>query len=135
MEVWSPVVILPALLAAHQRPGLAGQPPRPPGPIPPGRGGTPPLALEVRLDAVAAVLMDGLSSRRAARMVGICKTEVGDSLALGRADPSFSAPTIARVAALMLDKNPRSATDIPPASVTVTLSPTGPVTRYSNAGR
>jgi hypothetical protein len=102
---------------------------------PPGRGGTPPLALEVRLDAVAAVLLDGLSSRRAARMVGICKTEVGDSLDLGRAGPSFSAPTIAGVAALMLDKNPRSATDIPPASVTVTLSPTGPVTRYSNAGR
>ena len=68
-------------------------------------------------------------------MVVICKTEVGDSLDLGRAGPSFSAPTIAGVAALMLDKNPRSATDIPPASVTVTLSLTGPVTRYSNAGR
>jgi hypothetical protein len=52
-------------------------------PIPhPGRGGTPPLALEVRLDAVAAVMSDGLSYRRAARMVGICKTEVGDSLDL-----------------------------------------------------
>jgi hypothetical protein len=44
-------------------------------PRPPGKGGTPPLALEVRLDAVAAVLLDGLSYRRAGRMVGICKTE------------------------------------------------------------
>jgi hypothetical protein len=32
---------------------------------PPGRGGTPPLALDVRLDAVAAVLLDGLAYRRA----------------------------------------------------------------------
>jgi DDE superfamily endonuclease len=51
-------------------------------PRPPGLGGTPPLALEVRLDAVAAVLLDGLSYRRAGRMVGISKTEVGDSLDL-----------------------------------------------------
>jgi hypothetical protein len=51
-------------------------------PRPPGRGGTPPLALEVRLDAVAAVVLDGLSYRRAGRMVGISKTEVGDSLDL-----------------------------------------------------
>ena len=29
-----------------------------------GVGGKPPLALEVRLDAVAAVLLDGLSYRR-----------------------------------------------------------------------
>jgi len=29
-------------------------------PRPPGRGGTRPLSLEVRLDAVAAVLLDGL---------------------------------------------------------------------------
>jgi hypothetical protein len=35
-----------------------------------------------RLDAVGAVILDGLSYRRAARMVGICKTEVGDSLDL-----------------------------------------------------
>jgi hypothetical protein len=49
---------------------------------PPGRGGTPPLSLEVRLDAVAAVLLDGLSYRRAGRAVGISKTEVGDSLDL-----------------------------------------------------
>jgi len=49
---------------------------------PPGQGGTPPLALEVRLDAVGAVLLDGLSYRRAGRMVGISKTEVGDSMDL-----------------------------------------------------
>jgi hypothetical protein len=49
-------------------------------------GGNPPLALEVRLDAVAAVILDGLSYRRAARVIGISKTEVGDSvdLLLGR---------------------------------------------------
>jgi DDE superfamily endonuclease len=51
-------------------------------PRPPGTGGTPPLSLEVRLDAVAAVLLDGLSYRRAGRAVGISKTEVGDSLDL-----------------------------------------------------
>jgi hypothetical protein len=48
----------------------------------PGQGGTPPLPLEVRLDALGAVVLDGLSYRRAARMVGICKTEVLDSLDL-----------------------------------------------------
>ena len=47
-----------------------------------GQGGTPPLPLEVRLGALGAVVLDGLSYRRAARMVGICKTEVGDSLDL-----------------------------------------------------
>jgi hypothetical protein len=51
-------------------------------PRPPGTGGTPPLSLEVRLHAVAAVLPDGLSYRRAGRMVGTSKTEVGDSLDL-----------------------------------------------------
>jgi hypothetical protein len=51
-------------------------------PRPSGQGGTPPLWLEVRLDAVAAVLLDGLSYRRAGRMVAISKTEVGDSLDL-----------------------------------------------------
>jgi DDE superfamily endonuclease len=51
-------------------------------PRPPGQGGTPPLSLEVRLDAVAAVLLDGLSYRRAGRVVGISKSEVGDSLDL-----------------------------------------------------
>jgi hypothetical protein len=35
------------------------------------------MPLEVRLDAVAAVLLDGLSYRRAGRIVGISKTEVG----------------------------------------------------------
>src|SRR5829696_2494567 len=51
-------------------------------PRPPGMGGNPPLALEVRLDAVAAVILDGLSYRRAGRMVGISKTEVGDIMDL-----------------------------------------------------
>ncbi|HZD71082.1 MAG TPA: hypothetical protein VFA45_19945 [Actinomycetes bacterium] len=51
-------------------------------PRPPTVGGNPPLALEVRLDAVAAVILDGLSYRRAARVVGISKTEVGDSVGL-----------------------------------------------------
>jgi hypothetical protein len=45
----------------------------------PGQGGTPPLPLAVRLDALGAVVLDGLSYRRAARMVGICKTEVGEA--------------------------------------------------------
>jgi hypothetical protein len=63
---------LPAFVAARRLTHLA--PPRPPG-----LGGNPPLALEVRLDAVAAVVLDGLSYRQAARMVGISKTEVGDS--------------------------------------------------------
>jgi hypothetical protein len=52
--------------------------------------------LEVRLDAVAAVILDGLSYRRAGRMVRISKTEVGDSMdlllgklaALGSASPT-----------------------------------------------
>jgi hypothetical protein len=51
-------------------------------PPPSERGGIPPIPLEVRLDAVGAVLLDGLSYRRAGRMVGICKSEVGDSLDL-----------------------------------------------------
>jgi hypothetical protein len=45
-------------------------------------GGNPPLPLEVRLDAVAAVVLDGLSYRRAGRAVGISKTEVGESMDL-----------------------------------------------------
>jgi hypothetical protein len=51
-------------------------------PRPPGTGGAPPLSLEVRLDAVGSVLLDGLSYRRAGRAVGISKTEVGDSMDL-----------------------------------------------------
>ena len=51
-------------------------------PRPPRQGGNPPLPLEVRLDAVGAVILDGLSYRRAGRMVAISKTEVGDSLDL-----------------------------------------------------
>ena len=34
------------------------------------------------MDAVGAVVLDGLSYRRAGRMVGICKSEVGDSMDL-----------------------------------------------------
>src|SRR6266508_4413212 len=77
------VVILPAFVAARQGlTYLVGRlahllPPRPPG-----VGGTRPLSLEVRLDAVGAVILDGLSYRRAGRAVGISKTEVGDSLDL-----------------------------------------------------
>jgi DDE superfamily endonuclease len=82
-EVWSPLSYcprssLPAAVLAWLAARLAHLLP----PRPPGTGGTSPLSLEVRLDAVAAVLLDGLSYRRAARMVGISKTEVGDSLDL-----------------------------------------------------
>ena len=82
-EVWSPLPYcprssLPAAVLAWLAARLAHlHPPRPPG-----TGGTPPRSLEVRLDAVAAVLLDGLSYRRAARMVASSKTEVGDSLDL-----------------------------------------------------
>ena len=82
-EVWSPLPYcprssLPAAVLAWLAARLAPlHPPRPPG-----TGGTPPRSLEVRLDAVAAVLLDGLSYRRAGRAVGISKTEVGDSMDL-----------------------------------------------------
>jgi hypothetical protein len=83
MEVWSPLSYcprssLPADVLAWLAARLAHLLPS----RPPGTGGTPPLSLEVRLDAVAAVLLDGLSYRRAGRMIGISKTEVGDSLDL-----------------------------------------------------
>ncbi len=83
MEVWSslsycPRSSLPADVLAWLADRLAHLTP----PRRPGQGGAPPLALEVRLDAVAAVLLDGLSYRRAGRMVGISKTEVGDSMDL-----------------------------------------------------
>src|SRR5262245_10158739 len=51
-------------------------------PRPPGAGGRCRCPLEVRVDAVAAVVLDGLSYRRAGRMVGISKTEAGDSMDL-----------------------------------------------------
>jgi IS5 family transposase len=63
-------------------------------PRPPSRGGNPPLALEVRLDAVAAVVLDGLSYRRASRMVGISKTEVGNP-----ADAPLLTPAVKRITA------------------------------------
>src|ERR671930_219189 len=83
LEVWSrlaycPRSSLPAGVLAWLAARLAQLLP----PRPPGGGGPPPLSLEVRLDAVAAVLLDGLSYRRAGRVVGISKTEVGDSLDL-----------------------------------------------------
>jgi DDE superfamily endonuclease len=82
-EVWSPLSYrprssLPAAVLAWLAARLAHLLP----PRPHGRGGTRPLSLEVRLDAVAAVLLDGLSYRRAGRTVGISKTAVGDSLDL-----------------------------------------------------
>jgi hypothetical protein len=51
-----------AWLAAHLAHLLPSRPPE--------RGGTPPLSLAVSLDAVAAVLLDGLSYRRAGRWSG-----------------------------------------------------------------
>ncbi len=61
-EVWSPLSYcprssLPAPVLAWLARRLAHLTPA----RPPGQGGTPPLLLEVRLDAVAAVILDGLS--------------------------------------------------------------------------
>jgi DDE superfamily endonuclease len=82
-EVWSPVAYCPrSSLPANTLAWLAARLAHLTPPRRPGQGGAPPLPLEVRLDAVAAVLLDGLSYRRAGRMVGISKTEVGDSLDL-----------------------------------------------------
>jgi hypothetical protein len=84
MEVWPPVPSycprssLPAKVLAWLADRLGHLTPS----RPPGLGGTRPLALEVRLDAVGAVILDGLSYRRAGRMVGISKTEVGESMDL-----------------------------------------------------
>jgi hypothetical protein len=66
-----PVGRLPGFVAARPGPGLAGQSPGPGAPTrPPGWGGTPPLSLEVRLDAVGAVVLDGLSYRRLGGWLG-----------------------------------------------------------------
>jgi hypothetical protein len=84
---------------------------------PPGQGGNLPLSLEVRLDAIAAVLLDGLSYRRAARVVGISKTEVGDSMdlllgelaALGSASPTAASSPPSPTCANGLGRWPRPA--------------------------
>ena len=78
MPSYCPRSSLPATVLAWLATRLAHLAP----PRPPGQGGTRPLPLELRLDAVGAVLLDGLSYRRAGRVVGISKTEVGDSLDL-----------------------------------------------------
>jgi DDE superfamily endonuclease len=83
LEVWSPLSYCPrSSLPVEVLGWLAARLAHLAPLRPPGQGGTPPLALEVRLDAVAAVILDGLSYRRAGRAVGISKTEVGDSLDL-----------------------------------------------------
>src|SRR6266487_3231146 len=83
LEVWSPLSYCPrSSLPADVLAWLAARLTHLVPSRPPGKGGTPPLSLEVRLDAVAAVILDGLSYRRAGRAVGISKTEVGDSLDL-----------------------------------------------------
>ena len=76
MSSYCPRSSLPAMLAGWP----PASPPRPASPArawrrPTAAAGGPP-------DAVAAVLLDGLSYRRAGRMVGISKTEVGDSMDL-----------------------------------------------------
>jgi hypothetical protein len=62
------VVIPLTLVSARRGAALACRAPRAPVPSPPRwPGGTLPLPLEVRLDALGAVVLDGLSYRRAAR--------------------------------------------------------------------
>jgi hypothetical protein len=51
-------------------------------PRPPGQGGTPPLSLEVRLDAVGRWCWTGCRTGAPAGRSGSCKTEVGDGLDL-----------------------------------------------------
>jgi hypothetical protein len=73
-EVWSLVAYCPrSSLPAKALAWLVARLAHVAPPRRPGQGGTPPLALEVRLDAVASVLLDGLSYRRAGRAVGISK--------------------------------------------------------------
>jgi hypothetical protein len=66
LEVLVSVVMLPTLLPAPVLAWLADRLAHLLPPLPPGHGGNPP-PLEVRLDAVAAVVLDGLSYRRAGR--------------------------------------------------------------------
>src|SRR6266545_274690 len=72
LEVWSPLSYCPrSSLPADVLAWLAGRLTRLPPPRPPGQGGTPPLALEVRLRALLAemaqageaVVVDGLATR------------------------------------------------------------------------
>jgi hypothetical protein len=61
LEVWSPLSHGPrSSLPADVLAWLAARLAHLALPRPPGRGGTRPLPLEVRLDAVGAVLLDGL---------------------------------------------------------------------------
>jgi hypothetical protein len=71
MEVWPPSYCPRSSLPAMVLGWLAARLARLNPPRRSGQGGTRPLVLEVRLDAVAAVILDGLSYRRAGRMVGI----------------------------------------------------------------
>jgi hypothetical protein len=81
-RVWSPSSYC-LRVAARRGAGLAGRSRGSPAATPSARPGRhPPLSLEVRLDAVGAALLDGLSYRRAGRAVGISTTGVGDSLDL-----------------------------------------------------
>jgi hypothetical protein len=79
-----PLVILPALLAARTRAGLAGRSPRPPASTTPARPGRHPATSAGGPPGRRrrGHILDGLSYRRAGRAVGISKTEVGDSLDL-----------------------------------------------------
>ena len=93
MEVRSPLSYCPRSSLPVEGPHLAGRPPRRRAVATTARGRwQPTLPLEVRLDVVAAVLLDGLSYRRAGRMVGISMTEVGDSMDLLLAARGYCQP-------------------------------------------
>src|SRR6266540_4154118 len=78
MPSYCPRSSLPAKVLAWLADRLAHlHPPRPPG-----QGGTPPLSLEVRLDAVGRWCWTGCRTGAPAGRSGSCKTEVGDSLDL-----------------------------------------------------
>ena len=78
MPSYCPRSSLPAKVLAWLADRLAHlHPPRPPG-----QGGTPPLSLEVRLDAVGRWCWTGCRTGAPAGRSGSCKTEVGDGLDL-----------------------------------------------------